>query len=154
MVIIVDTREQLPYWTTNRKTLLVGDYTTRVLHNHFHIERKSLQDLYGTIIQGNRRFKYELFRAAYNQIKIAVYVEGCYTDFIAKKFPKGSERKCTSEKLAKIIRAFELKYHVEFVWLSCRAHCIDAVRTRLQREEKALSPALVFKRTGKALKSR
>lgn len=61
MTILVDTREQKPYWDINRTTLIVGDYTTKKLKNIYHIERKSLQDLYGTLTSGNNRFKYELF---------------------------------------------------------------------------------------------
>lgn len=136
MKIIVDTREQLPCCNGERRTLNVGDYTTEKLHGHFHIERKSLQDLYGTITSGNRRFKYELFRAAYSQVNIAVYVEGTASDFYAKRFPKGNERKFDSEGLERLIKTFEKKYHLQFYWHRDRKHCAKEVEIRLKNEEK------------------
>jgi len=92
---IIDTREQkpLPLTPALKKKLEVGDYSTKKLEGIFHIERKSLLDLYGTLTASNNRFKYELFRAAYYSIKIEVVVEGTYDDFINKRFPKGDERK-------------------------------------------------------------
>lgn len=136
MIILVDTREQLPYWPTNRKTLIVGDYTTNKLHNKFHIERKSLQDLYGTLTNGNNRFKAELFRAAYYQIKIVVFVEGTHDDFINKRFPKGQERKFSTDGLKRLVSTFERKYYLEFVWHKSRISCKNAVQIRLQLEER------------------
>lgn len=136
MVIIVDTREQLPLFNGARQTLNVGDYTTKLLLNKFHIERKSLQDLYGTLTKGNTRFKYELFRAAYHHINLEVYVEGTREDFINKRFPKGSERKFTKEGLDRLIATFERKYYLKFVWCRNRAACVSSVKTRLLAEEK------------------
>lgn len=135
MQIITDSREQLPYWRDKRMTLIVGDYTTKKLYNRFHIERKSLQDLYGTLTSGNRRFKYELFRAAYAQIKLEVYVEGTYEDFINKKFPKGDERKFTTHGLETLITTFQRKYYLKFNWHKNRKKCQIAVETRLKLEE-------------------
>lgn len=137
MKILTDTREQLPLWSTNRVTLIVGDYTTVKLLNKFHIERKSLQDLYGTLTSGNNRFKYELFRAAWHKIKIEVYVEGTKADFINKKFPKGDERKFSSEGLERLVKTFESKYFLKFHWHSSRAECKRAVEIRLGHEESA-----------------
>lgn len=136
MQIITDTREQLPYWKRICKTLIVGDYTTKKLLGVFHIERKSLGDLYGTLTSGNRRFKYELFRAAYHSIKIEVYVEGSYEAFINKRFPKGSERKFSKEGLEQLVKTFQKKYHLTFVWCKNRADCLKQVEKRLKAEEK------------------
>lgn len=136
MQIITDTREQLPYWTEHVQTLIVGDYTTKKLLNRFHIERKSLIDLYGTLTSGNQRFKYELFRAAYNNIAIEVFVEGTYSDFVNKRFPKGNERKFTTEGLKRLITTFEKKYHLPFYWAKNRRDCIKMVQNRLKLKEK------------------
>lgn len=135
MKILVDTREQLPYWTDNRCTLIVGDYTTYKLKGKFHIERKSLQDLYGTLTNGNQRFKRELFRAAFHRISIIIYVEGTKADFIAKNFPKGNERKFTSDGLERLIATFEKIYYLKFEWHSSRAQCKKAVYKRLCSED-------------------
>lgn len=136
MTILVDTREQLPYWSTNRKTLLVGDYTTEKLLGKFHIERKSLMDLYGTLTSGNQRFKAELFRAAYHRIEIVVFVEGSKDDFINKRFPKGDERKFSSDGLARLVATFEKKYYLRFYWHRSRSHSKKEVEKRLILEEK------------------
>ena len=138
MKIYVDTREQLAYWSKHKIKLDVGDYTSERLHKVFHIERKSLQDLYGTLVQGNQRFKAELFLAAWHRISICVYVEGTREDFINKRFPKGNERKFSSEGLEKLIKTFERKYHLQFHWHKNRAHCRREVEKRLQMEEKRL----------------
>jgi len=135
MTILTDTREQRPLWTDNRATLIVGDYTTEKLRKHFCIERKSLSDLYGTLTAGNQRFKAELFRAAWHRITLEVYVEGTKADFIAKKFPKGEERKFTSQGLERLIKTFERKYFLRFHWHSNRQTCKKAVWNRLRLEE-------------------
>jgi ERCC4-type nuclease len=138
MKIIVDTREQLPFFNgkSKRKTLNVGDYTTEKLHGKFHIERKSLIDLYGTLTKGNTRFKYELFRAAYNQITLEVYVEGSREDFINKKFPRGNERKFTSQGLERLLDTFEKKYFLKFHFFTSRKTCEKSVLSRLAEMEK------------------
>lgn len=133
--IIVDSREQLPLFTGIRKCLIVGDYTTVKLEGKFHIERKSLSDLYGTLTKGNSRFKYELFRAAYHSIIIEVYVEGTFDDFINKRFPKGNERKFTKDGLERLVATFERKYHLKFHWHKSRKMCQVAVSKRLKSEE-------------------
>lgn len=138
MIVYVDTREQLPILPGERKTLNVGDYTTKLLHGKFHIERKSLQDLYGTLTKGNPRFKYELFRAAYQRITIEVHVEGTLDDFINKRFPKGNERKFPSDGLEKLITTFTKKYFLQFYFHKNRVAARKAIATRLQEAEKSL----------------
>lgn len=134
--IIVDSREQLPLFAGFKKEALIcGDYTTVRLKNIFHIERKSLADLYGTLTSGNQRFKRELFRAAWHRISIVVYVEGTYDAFINKRFPKGNERKFSKEGLEKLVAAFERTYFLQFVWHKNRMECCKAVEKRLKDEE-------------------
>ena len=142
MIIITDTREQLPYWRNNVQTLSVGDYTTTKLKGIFHVERKSLQDLYGTLVAGNQRFKAELFRAAWERIQIEVYVEGTFDDFINKRFPKGDERKFPTHGLESLISTFIKKYHLCFHWHKNRKTCQIAVENRLLAEEKNLKKVL------------
>lgn len=137
MKIIIDSREQLPLFHGAKQTLIVGDYTTKVLHGKFHIERKSLQDLYGTLTSGNQRFKRELFRAVWHRIAIVVYVEGSFSDFVNKRFPKGAERKYSKEGLEKLVVAFEKTYFLQFVWHKNRVECCKGVEKRLKDEETA-----------------
>lgn len=136
MKIITDSREKLPYWKDNVQNLSVGDYTTERLKGKMHIERKSLQDLYGTITSGNQRFKAELFRAAWERIQLEVYVEGSRADFINKNFPKGEDRKFTTDGLDRLIKTFEKKYHLTFHWCKNRQHAKKLVMERLATEER------------------
>lgn len=142
MEIIVDTREQRPLFTGDRYTrwgLLVGDYTTRLLFYSYAIERKSLQDLCGTITNGNGRFHRELLRAKVNGIKLVMVVEGTRKNFIAKKFPHGDQRKISGEVLNKIITTFETKHGLEVHWCCSRQQAIRKIRTLFKIEE-ALIP--------------
>lgn len=65
--IIVDTREQLSwtfddeYFTTQRGTLETGDYSVLGIPE-IAVERKSLGDFVGSVIQGWQRFRKEIYR--------------------------------------------------------------------------------------------
>lgn len=68
-VLIIDTREQLPYQFkafedqfehTIRGTLKAGDYSLEGYQGRIAVERKSLGDLVNTIVHGRERFKREL----------------------------------------------------------------------------------------------
>ena len=91
MDIIVDTREQLPLFTSRciKYVLIAGDYSTMLLRHTFSIERKSLQDLYGTITSGHVRFRNEHIRACFHGINLVLYIEGSKKDFKLKNFPGG-----------------------------------------------------------------
>lgn len=138
--IIVDTREQKPLWNkkqSQRHKLDYGDYTTEKLRNVYHIERKSLQDLYGTIIQGHVRFRNELIGAEVRKIKMSLYIEGTRENFIAKRFPGGHRRKVAGSALAKIMVAIENKYGIDVVWCSSRLKSKRMMEERFRMEEKA-----------------
>lgn len=72
--IIIDSREQTPLVFDdlhirgiNKLETIVhkldeGDYSIQGLENKVFIERKSIQDLYGTLFQGRERFERELDR--------------------------------------------------------------------------------------------
>lgn len=137
--IIADTREQCPVYKgveCKRMTLVVGDYTTDKLYNKFHIERKSLQDLYGSIIQGHQRFSNELIRAKVYGIELVIFVEGTRKDFINKKFPRGDQRKVEGKTLDKIISSMERRYGIQFVWCTSRRNMKQTILTRFKKEEK------------------
>lgn len=124
-MIIVDTREQLPIWNPDspgvlRLKLDVGDYTTTELIGKAHIERKTGNDLYGSIIQGHERFRRELKRSQGKGITLAVFVECSKEDFIRKKFKGGYRLQCRPATLRKIITTISDKYGCEFVWCDNR----------------------------------
>jgi len=135
-VILVDTREQTPIWflVCRKFKLDVGDYTTERLLNKFHIERKSPQDLYQSIIQNHFRFVNMLCLAKSRRIKIAIYVECTREKFVTLQFPKGHERKMRPETLDKITATMETRY--EFVWCKDRDDLKRKIKKRLKLETK------------------
>jgi ERCC4-type nuclease len=137
MKVLVDTREQLPIFSDYHKRvkLLVGDYSTVKLQKRFSIERKSMQDLYGSIVQGHVRFRKEMIRAENNGIKLCVFVEGTMDEFASLKFPGGSLRKMKGETLLKIVTRMSDKYNVEFVWAKNRKEMAVLTYFRLLYEE-------------------
>ena len=124
-IIIVDTREQLPIWNFNspnvlRLKLSEGDYTTTRLLNKAHIERKSGNDLYGSLIQGHARFRNELIRAQEKDLKLSIFVECPKEIFIAKRFKDGYRLKTPPVQLRKMLTTISSKYDINFVFCSDR----------------------------------
>lgn len=140
MELIVDTREQLPLFKTNcvRWGMLVGDYTTRNLFYSCAIERKSLQDLCGTITHGHLRFQKEILRAAINNIELILVVEGTKKNFVAKKFPRGDERKIDGSTLGKIIDKISIKYKLKVYWCRSRTSARKKIIELLTLREESL----------------
>jgi len=134
--IIIDTREQLPLFKRGiRRALTVGDYTTKELEHRYHIERKSPQDLYGSIIQGHLRFRNMLLRAKKQKIELVVVVECSAEDFYAKKWSGGERRKTSGKTLMKIIDTMYWKYGIEFIWCKNRRGAARKVKELLQNKE-------------------
>ncbi len=124
-MIIIDSREQNPLWDPKKFKVRVqkldeGDYTTEVLLDKAHAERKSGIDLYGSLIQNHKRFSAEIQRAIEKDLSFAIFVECTEKTFIAKRFKGGSRLKCPSETLAKIIKTFTSRYPIEIIWCKNR----------------------------------
>lgn len=139
--IICDTREQKQLFKpkeVKKIKLDYGDYTTEKLHGTYHIERKSLQDLYGSIVQGHRRFADELIGAQVNGIKMSVYVEGTRKDFLLKKFPGGSSRKMKGSAIVAIIETMSKRYNFDVVWCGSRLKSKRMMVERFKIEERKL----------------
>lgn len=97
-VIITDTREILPWFrgpvhipgksrtivvhqTVKRATMKTGDYTIEGMEDQVTIERKSCNDLLGTVTRGRRRFERELARLQEFRWS-AVFVESDWQDIV------------------------------------------------------------------------
>lgn len=98
-ILLVDTREQEPFELERasiRKALKTGDYS--ILgpdgrdwsRSDIAIERKSLDDLWGSVFQGRERFENEMRRATRDLMKFAVCVEGDWTDFFKINDPENN----------------------------------------------------------------
>lgn len=118
MNIIVDTREQKPLsftgHSTCRRKLDEGDYNIKELEDKIVIERKSLQDLYGSIIQDHARFKREILRAKEKGKTFYIFIEGTLQDFY---FLNWSDRafKITPAILEKIVMTMTERYNLIFI---------------------------------------
>lgn len=142
MTIIVDTREQKPIFKNGvvKFKLDVGDYSTLSLRHSFCIERKSGEDLYGSLTRGHVRFMNEIYRAERRGIKLVIFVECSYNHFIFKKFPGGGRRQMSCATLKKIVDTTIARRKIEVVWCSSRTVMIKKVKARLIAEEPKPTP--------------
>jgi ERCC4-type nuclease len=131
--IIADTREQKPlepfvleknervYIPTVRAKLDEGDYAIEGHEQTIFIERKSVEDLYGTITQGRDRFCAELLRVVEanraDSVKYSrryVVIEGGWNDLDMYILQNG--RRCPLSTINSNVTALSLNYGVDFVW--------------------------------------
>lgn len=124
-MIIIDTREQLPLWDPInfeiiRKKLDEGDYTTEKLYNIAHIERKSPMDMYGSLIQGHKRFSREIQRAIEKDLSFAIFVECSEKKFTSMRFKGAFRLKTKPATLKKIVDTFQERYPIRIVWCKNR----------------------------------
>ena len=126
MVILCDSREQTPLkfnhqYITGVKVmkLNVGDYQCQFTDGHIppiSFERKSLNDLAGSLSKGYRRFKKEILRAKENNIQLIIIIEGSLSRII-KGIPQ-CER-CGDDILQQLNTIME-RYNIPYVPLNNR----------------------------------
>lgn len=121
MVLVVDTRESLPWWTEDviTKKLDFGDYSIEGMESEFAVERKSMADLVGTLTGGHERFRRELERAQSARF-FAVIVEGTYEDLIAQKWTGARYTKVKGFWVAGIVDTLRVKYGVHIYFCKDR----------------------------------
>ena len=119
--IIIDTREQtplpLPPERTVRATLRTGDYSIEGYEREFSVERKSLQDLVGTVIHDRERFEYELLRMTHYRFR-RVLVEASFDDVALVEHYQFSDT--NPKSVIASAWAFEVRYSVPFVFAGSR----------------------------------
>ena len=120
MVILCDSREQAPLefnhqYITGVKVmkLNVGDYQCQFSDGYIppiSIERKSLEDAFGTLTQGYPRFRKEIIRARENKIMLVIAIEASIT-----KILKGCEPSIRSgDEILQQLMSINVKYGVPF----------------------------------------
>lgn len=86
---VCDTREQRPYnlepFQVTRVGLKTGDYSLLGFEDKVTIERKSLDDLIGSISTGRERFEREVERLKFIDQKV-ILVEGSYEDIVQHRY--------------------------------------------------------------------
>lgn len=116
--IIIDTRENKPYLfssitprpNTIFKALETGDYSIDTYEDQVTIERKTLQDAYGTFGAGRKRFERELDRMS--KFKTAVVMIEADWDTILRRPPVHSLF-APKSFLASVV-AWQQRYNVHF----------------------------------------
>lgn len=103
--LIVDTREQRPWWfpeelvELRRGTLVAGDYA--IDGDGFAIERKSLSDFVGTVVAGWDRFLRELQRMPMLPARVII-VEATLSDLTDREYPQGANPKFLLSRVAEL----------------------------------------------------
>lgn len=127
--IMVDTREQLPYSFTNIEaggkrlivptesgTLHTGDYSIKEFDNCVAIERKSVNDFYGSITDERARLEAE-FERMEAMVFSAIVVEG-RLESVLDPFLHG--RKVTPQAVRATIGAWSVRYRTRWFFLTSR----------------------------------
>lgn len=147
-VIVADTREQHVYTFANlwdgptggpkskliqvevkRATVPVGDYSIEGMLDRIVIERKSKQDLYGSISQARENFVGRLERMAKLDFA-AVVVEAEWAELLSDP-PKHTEY--NPKSLCRTILAWMTRYPVHWVMAPSRAHAEQFTFRLLER---------------------
>lgn len=126
MLIVVDSREQAPFLFAGNKyrevetevgALPTGDYSLPGFEDRVAVERKSLDDLVGCLMNSNRdRFERELFRATPYSL-FCVVVEASMQDIRNHQYQSLMKPKAVLQSLA----AFQVRYRVPFAFCGGRA---------------------------------
>jgi DNA excision repair protein ERCC-4 len=130
MDIVVDSREQRPLWTKDIeiKALNVGDYSLKGHEDKIAVERKSLQDLFGTLGSGHKRFKKELERAeGYDYF--AIVVDGSYSDCKKKNFAGSFYSKMKGYVIIKILFTLHVKYKINIFFTNGRVESKQVIKS-------------------------
>lgn len=135
--VITDTREQAPWtfqqiviakqqWVIPRRTatLATGDYSIEGYERQLTIERKSAQDLVGSVTAGNARFRREherMLELVEAGGFACVIVEGCLAA-ICDELDKDREsgRKVSSETILGVVASWPARYRVPWVFAGDR----------------------------------
>ena len=135
MIIVIDTREQLPYTFQTpsvKGTLDTGDYSILGAENCIAIERKTLPDLIGCLCNGRERFERELHRGK-SLDYFAIVVEASLTDIV-----NGNYRSQMSPKSAvQSLMTFSVRYKLPIFFVENRsygARITESLLSKFSRE--------------------
>ncbi|WP_156920865.1 ERCC4 domain-containing protein [Fundidesulfovibrio putealis] len=149
--IVVDSREKRPWLFSGypdvevvRGTLKTGDYSLPGFEDQVALERKSLQDLIGSLSAGRDRFEREMERLAAMEFA-AVLVEASAEDIAKGKF-RGN---MNPTSVLQSIYSWTVRHNVHFLLCGTRKHAEYAchgllskfIREHLSREGACASDA-------------
>ncbi len=111
--VVVDTREQEPYHfdpesvTATRRALPAGDYSLEGWEDQVAVERKTLEDLVGTVIRSRKRFHRELERLA-DLEAACIVVEANLSDMLAERYRSGAHPNAVLGAVLSIVVDFDI----------------------------------------------
>lgn len=129
--VLVDSREQLPYEFSGiigpaGEALIVpmsivglttGDYSVKGLNDSLAVERKSLEDLYGSITWGRERFEREIERLDNLPGFAAVVIEATWAEIAAPaEHRPGWENRTDPRSVEGTIAAWSVRYRRVHWW--------------------------------------
>ncbi len=120
LTIVIDSREQNPYSFEGYKTtvqgLPIGDYGLLNCPD-IAIERKSVDDLAGSLTRGRDRFKRELQKGAIIPY-FCVVIEASVSDLINGKY----RSKAVPQSIVQSLLSFSVKYRLPIFFAESREH--------------------------------
>ena len=123
MKILCDTREQAPYTfdryqgvTVERAALQTCDYSLAGMHDHIGLERKSLDDLTGTLTKGRERFQRECERGRGLEY-FGLIIEASLEDVRNHAY----RSQMTPQSLLQTLAAYSVRYGLHVHWCGNRA---------------------------------
>ena len=138
--ILIDSREQLPYQfsvPTKTATLKTGDYSISGAENLIAIERKTADDLIGSITKGRARFERELARGKGLEY-FALVIESSLMDL-----SNGHYRSLMKPKAAiQSLMAFSIRYNLPIFFAESRdygARITESLLVKFAKEMKTRS---------------
>ena len=135
-MIRIDTREQLPYsFTTSAElgTLSVGDYSLSGLENTISLERKSLNDLVGSLTYERERFERELANAMPLEY-FALVLECSLSDLVNKRYRSAASPKSIIQSLL----TFSVRYRLPVWFAENRNYAqrlVESLLSKFEREK-------------------
>jgi len=135
--LIVDSREQAPYTFSGDKypdlsvetgTLQTGDYSLSGLTDMVAIERKSLDDLAGSLTTGRERFKRELARSKGLDF-FSLVIEADMDQVARHEYRSQMKPKALIQSLF----AFQVRYDLNVIWAGSRERGEYATYSLLQK---------------------
>lgn len=144
----VDTREQTPlnFENSEVKKLIVGDYCP---NNEFFcnlfVERKSINDLAGTLTKGLERFKKEIERAAELGAYLVVITESSFIDTLEYSPKNSFSQKIGGAYLFNKIRMLMKDYdNIQFLFSHTRARSKELIEKIFRMGESAKTVDLEY----------
>ena len=120
LVIVVDSREKKPYRFDGHKTtvqgLPIGDYGLLNCQD-IAIERKSVDDLAGSLTRGRDRFERELQKGAIIPY-FSLVIEASVSDLINGKY----RSKAVPQSIVQSLLSFSVKYRLPIFFAKSREH--------------------------------